>query len=392
MTLRRLRWLNFLGLLTCSLAAFSASHDPAEHASMQVLRSLERGELSSAQNLAENLTRQFPGFKLGHLLYADIQSIRQGNKPSEVSLASTNEFSLTNLRDEAAARWQRELYPPPQGSLPSSIAKLAPQQNWVIVNDLSRSRMYIFKNVLGEPQLVEDHYIGMGKAGYGKQYEGDHRTPLGVYSITSYIDDDKLPALYGAGAYPLNYPNHWDKIKQRTGHGIWIHGVPPEHYNRPPQSSEGCVTLNNTAFDSLSAFANSGEVKVVNVDNMDWLSSSQWNSRQQELLGYLAQWQQDWESLDTEAYLQHYSPNFTSGSKNIQQWKTHKRRVNKHKSFIKVATEAVSIFEYSGEEGVLQVNFTQQYSSDNLSVRSKKSQLWQAGALGWKIIYEGEAI
>lgn len=387
-----LRGFSCICLLSFSLVTYSASNDHAEQASLQVLRSLERGELRSAQDLARDLTQQFPSFKLGHLLYADIQSIRQGNSPSEVKLASSNEFSLANLRDEAAARWQRELYPPPQGSMPSSIAKLSPQQNWVIVNDLSRSRMYVFKNVLGEPQLVEDHYIGMGKSGYGKQYEGDHRTPLGVYSITGYIDDSKLPALYGAGAYPLSYPNRWDKIKQRTGHGIWIHGVPPEHYNRPPQSSEGCVTLNNMAFNSLSAFANSGSIKVVNVEQLDWLSTRQWNTRQQELLRHLAQWQQDWESLDTNAYLQHYASNFTSGSKNIQQWKAHKRRVNKYKSFIQVDTEAVSIFEYAGEENVLQVNFTQQYSSDNLSGRSNKSQLWQATEQGWKIIYEGDSI
>lgn len=388
----KLRWFNCLCLLACCTPTYSASSDPAEQVSMQVLRSLERGDLRSAQNLAQDLTRQFPGFKLGHLLYADIQSIRQGNKPSEVKLTSNTEFSLSNLRDEAAARWQRELYPPPQGSMPSSIAKLSPQQNWVIVNDLSRSRMYVFKNVLGEPQLIEDHYIGMGKAGYGKKYEGDHRTPLGVYSITGYIDGNKLPGLYGAGAYPLNYPNQWDKLKQRTGHGIWIHGVPTEHYNRPPQSSEGCVTLNNTAFDRLSTFANSGHIRVINVDQLDWLSSAEWNSRQQELLGYLAQWQQDWESLDTETYLQHYAPSFTSGSKNIQQWRTHKRRVNKYKNFIKVSTEAVSIFEYAGEENVLQVNFTQHYASDNLSGHSQKSQLWQASEQGWKIIYEGTAI
>lgn len=386
------RGLSLAGLLSLSAFAPGASNDLAEQASMQVLHNLQRGELNSAQDLAESLTQQFPDFKLGHLLYADIQSIRQGNKPSDVKLASNNEFSLKNLRKEAAMRWQRELYPPPHDSLPSAIAKLAPQQTWIIVNDLGRSRMYIFKNVLGEPQLVEDHYVGMGKLGYGKQIEGDHRTPLGVYKITSYIDGNKLPPLYGAGAYPINYPNQWDKLQKRTGHGIWIHGVPPEHYNRPPQSSEGCITLNNSAFDGLSLFANSGNVTVINVDKLDWVSTQEWNSRQQNLLKQLNQWQQDWESLDTEAYLKHYSERFTNGSKSIHQWNEHKRRVNQYKSFIEVDLQSISIFEYAGEEDVLQVNFSQHYSSDNLSGRSEKSQLWQATEDGWKIIYEGQPI
>ncbi len=384
--------------LLLGLSAFAHgrdSVDPAEQASMDILKQLESGELRKAENLAQTLISEHPDFRLGHMLYGDIQAIKSGQKPQDIQLASTSEFSLDNLRNEAQLRWQHELYPPPKGSLPSSIAKLSPRQAYALVNDLERSRMYIFKNVLGEPQLLSSHYVGMGKAGYGKEFEGDMRTPLGVYKITGFIPDEQLPDLYGAGAYPINYPNRWDKLQKRTGHGIWIHGVPSAHYNRPPLSSEGCITMNNQAFDNLASIAAASGVTVINTRDVQWLSPRQWNQRQSSLLAALEQWEHDWESLNSDAYLQHYDPSFTSGSKGYTQWIRHKQRVNRHKRFINVELSDISIFEYAMKEqsgNIWQVNFTQSYQSNNLSGNTQKSQLWKETATGWKIIYEGDLI
>src|SRR3546814_8483534 len=49
----------------------------------------------------------------------------------------------------------------------------------------------------------------------------------------------KLPDFYGDGAYPLNYPNEWDKHEGRKGYGIWLHGTPSTTYSRPPRASDG---------------------------------------------------------------------------------------------------------------------------------------------------------
>lgn len=385
-------------IVTFSLSAWlglaqAQSHiDLAELSSMAVLDKLEQGQILPAERLAKKLTEQHPNFRLGHLLYADIQSIKQGLAPSSIQLASKTEFNLSNLRSEANRRRHHRLYPPPLGSLPSAIVKLSPDQAHVVVNDLDKGRMYIFKNELGEPKLIADHYVGIGKAGFGKEYEGDHRTPLGVYRTTGFIPDEKLPDLYGAGAYPLNYPNTWDRLKQRTGYGIWIHGVPAAHYNRPPLSSEGCITMNNQAFNTLADISLSQAVTVLNVNELSWLAPGQWNQKQSNFLKTLARWEQDWESLNTEAYLNHYDESFTSGSKDYSLWKQHKQRVNRFKSFIDIELSKVSMFEYGGEAGVIQVNFTQRYRSDNLKGTSDKSQLWKHTKKGWKIIYEGALI
>jgi hypothetical protein len=76
--------------------------------------------------------------------------------------------------------------------------------------DTSRSRLFVYANDFGRPRYVTDFYISLGKNGVEKSREGDQKTPLGVYTIIAM--KDKLPDFYGTNAYPLSYPNEWDKL------------------------------------------------------------------------------------------------------------------------------------------------------------------------------------
>ena len=48
-----------------------------------------------------------------------------------------------------------------------------------------------------------------------------------------------------ARRYPLDYPNAWDRQRQRTGSGIWLHGVDHKNPDRPPLDTDGCLALPN---------------------------------------------------------------------------------------------------------------------------------------------------
>ena len=93
--------------------------------------------------------------------------------------------------------------------------------------------------------LVADYYISLGKNGIEKTREGDQKTPLGVYHVTANLPRKKLTDFYGAGAFPINYPNEWDRRQGRNGYGIWLHGMPSDIYSRPPRASDGCIVLTN---------------------------------------------------------------------------------------------------------------------------------------------------
>ncbi|MGA0933716.1 MAG: DUF924 family protein [Pseudohongiellaceae bacterium] len=59
--------------------------------------------------------------------------------------------------------------------------------------------------------------VSIGKNGFGKEVEGDRRTPVDVYRPTLFREDEQLIDFYGLGAYPLNYPNVYDRQRHRPG-------------------------------------------------------------------------------------------------------------------------------------------------------------------------------
>jgi hypothetical protein len=59
--------------------------------------------------------------------------------------------------------------------------------------------------------------VSIGKNGFGKEVEGDRRTPVDVYRPTLFREDEQLIDFYGLGAYPLNYHNLYDRQRHRPG-------------------------------------------------------------------------------------------------------------------------------------------------------------------------------
>ncbi len=94
-----------------------------------------------------------------------------------------------------------------------------------------------------------------GQARGDKQAQGDMRTPEGVYFIEKKVDQELEWELYGNLAYELNYPNPVDKIKGKTGFGIWLHGRGKELV---PYDTRGCVALNQSDLESLGTELKSG--------------------------------------------------------------------------------------------------------------------------------------
>src|SRR5690606_34848488 len=150
-----------------------------------------------------------------------------------------------------------------------------PDQKVAFVVDARRSRLYVYENRDGYPQLVTDYYVSQGKFGVNKSREGDQKTPLGVYYVTSRLQGRKLPDFYGSGALPISYPNAWDRLNGRGGSGIWLHGTPADSFSRPPLASGGCVVLSNPDLRRLSQEAEIGKTPVVIADEVRFVSREQ---------------------------------------------------------------------------------------------------------------------
>ena len=268
--------------------------------------------------------------------------------------------------------------------------RLDDRQRYALVVDTSRATLFVYENVNGEPRYVTDFYVTIGKLGTEKISRGDQRTPIGVYFVKADLPKKQLADMYGSGAYPISYPNEWDRRNSRTGSGIWLHGTPSDTYSRPPRASNGCVVLANEDLERLAPYLQVGITPVIITSQMAW-NSEQDQSERNALLQEIEQWSKDWASLDTGAYLEHYASDFSSDSMDYQAWAKQKQQVNSAKSWIRVNLSGLSVFTYPGQPDLVLVNFEQDYSSSNLSNRMKKRQYWIKKNNRWKIIYEGAA-
>lgn len=354
------------------------------------LLAIKNNRLDIAMNEVDSLLRVNPNYKLAQLVKGDLLMAKAGGITSFGNAQRGAGDKIQDLRDEARVRLQRTQAQPQTQLAPRYLWQLDAQQKYALVVDTSRSTMYVYENVKGEPRYVTDFYVTIGKLGTEKVSAGDQRTPIGVYFVQANLPKNQLADMYGSGAFPLSYPNEWDKKNGRTGSGIWLHGTPSDTYSRPPRASNGCVVLGNDDLNKLAPYLQVGITPVIITNKMAW-SSAQDQTERTALLHEMEQWRRDWASLDTNAYLKHYARNFSSESANLDAWAKQKQSVNAGKSWIKVNLGEVSMFTYPDQPNMAVVNFEQDYSSSNLSNRMKKRQYWIKQNNRWQILYEGSA-
>jgi len=355
-----------------------------------VLKDIGEQRLAAAHERLDRLIEAAPNFRLAQLIKGDLLMARVRPLDTLGSAPGGPEDRLSDLREEARARLQRQALVVPGDHLPDHLLRMAPDQKYALLVDTSRSTLFVFENRDGVPRYRADYYITIGRNGVDKLREGDKRTPLGVYHVTANLPRSKLSDFYGSGAYPISYPNEWDRQNGRKGHGIWLHGTPSDTYSRPPRASDGCVVLSNQDLETLGQFLQVGVTPVVIATDVKWLEPGEALRARTELEAAVEKWRRDWESRDTARYLAHYAPKFRSDDQDLAGWSAHKRQVNAAKEWIKVGLARVAMFQYPREKFVV-VTFDQDYRSNNLSNAMRKRQYWTKEDGRWRILYEGGA-
>lgn len=376
--------------------AFAQGNQPARYTDSgpepllaRVFEHIEQHHWDVALKETESLVKAYPNFRLGHLIKGDLLMAR--TRPlSRFGEGGEKEAKdqVADLREEAIARLRAYRNKPDEKVVPRYLLQMRPDQKHAVVVDTQKARLYLYQNDNGTPRFVADYYIAHGKLGADKFKEGDKKTPIGVYHVTSSIPRQKLPDFYGSGAFPINYPNAWDKKQGRNGSGIWLHGTPSDTFSRPPKASDGCVVLANTDLDALAKNLQLGTTPVIISNNIEWLSLDDWQNERTALLSMIDEWRRDWESLDIDRYARHYAKNFSNDGKDLATWVAQKKKVNAGKQWIKVKTENISMFRNPGQDDYVVVTFEQDYQSSNLSNRMQKRQYWIKDGGRWKILAE----
>jgi hypothetical protein len=121
-----------------------------------------------------------------------------------------------------------------------------------------------------ELRVVAEYPSSTGENSGIKKISGDAKTPEGIYFITQVFKDDEI-TIFGDKAFHLDYPNFFDQQAGRNGDGIYIHGT---NKDLKPNSTNGCVTLENNDLDNLEKYLNQVVTPVVIVSELDQINLS----------------------------------------------------------------------------------------------------------------------
>ncbi len=358
----------------------------------QIYLSVSRGQLSKALGISNRLIEQYPNFKVAYLIRGDLLLLKAGRPLRTIGDISDPPVDkareLIDLREEAIVRLRSYRDRPSADVVPRELVQLRGDQRYAILVDTKRARLFLYENTLPAPRLVTDFYITQGKMGADKEKEGDQKTPIGVYTITDLLPKQKLTDFYGAMALPLNYPNEWDKRQGRTGHGIWVHGIPSNTVSQPPKASDGCVVLGNADIERLRGFVKVGTTPVVISDSLDFIPVEVWQGERQAMLRVLDTWRRDYESAEYSKLFEHYSTQGYVDGLNITQWRNKYFSSYASKKGPKLNISNVAIMRYPARDDMMVISFDQDLKINGEAQSTRRKQYWVKEGTNWRIVHD----
>ncbi|WP_298210049.1 L,D-transpeptidase family protein [Acidovorax sp.] len=368
----------------------------AEARLMAVYKLVAEGRGREALVKAESLARDYPNFQLAQLAVGDLLMsrtgpIRQlGDVPADSDAARSSQTSatLTELRTESRQRVDAQRIRPPDNSVPAQFLELSPRSRHAIAVDASRSRLYLFENTAKGLKLVADYYASVGKLGIEKVVEGDQRTPLGVYFITSRLDPATLKDFYGAGALPINYPNPLDQSRGKTGSGIWLHGTPPDQFARAPLATDGCLVLSNPDLERILRTVEPRSTPVVIARQLQWVQPQSVSAERKSFEAVLNAWRTAKSEGDMKRLLGFYAPDFqTYRNKPLDEWSQVLQAEAQALKGRELQLKDKSYLRWTDSADTMVVTFGE--VAKGARTGPTKRQYWTRRGQNWQIFFEG---
>ena len=377
--------------VAAAVVAVPASEGEAESRLIEIYQLIGGSHHQQALQKAARLAEDIPHFQLAQLVYGDLLTARvrplitMGDVPA--SLAGSAGSALQDLREESLKRMKALRERPPAGAIPSQFLTLSQRSKHAIAVDASRARLYLFENSPSGMKLIADYYISVGKAGISKAVEGDQRTPLGVYYISSNLDPKSLKDFYGSGALPLNYPNVLDAKRGNTGSGIWLHGTPPKQFSRAPQATDGCVVLANPDLDHIIRTVEVRSTPVVIAQQLQWITQQAAQSDSKPFEDVLVAWRNAKSSGNLQKALSYYTPDFNSNGKTLEQWTPRLKAEMTQIMGRSMQLKDLSLLRWNDSAETMVVTFGE--VADGTRTGWTKRQYWIRQDKQWKIFFEG---
>lgn len=249
----------------------------AEVRLIEIYKPIVQANTRDALPKVESLMADHPNFQLAQLVYGDLQAGRNGPTlcTSVVGavpggLAKAGAPQLTALLEEANLRLPALRERPPTGYERLQFFGLSPQNRHVIKVDTFQLRICLFKNKANGLKLLAHYCIYVARSGIEQEAEGDQRTPLSVYFMTSNLDPNSRKDFYDSGESPINCPNQLDMRRSKIVGGIWLHGRPHVEFSRALLFTDGCVAMANPDMEHMTHTVEIRTTPVVIAQSLEW--------------------------------------------------------------------------------------------------------------------------
>ena len=233
-------------------------------------------------------------------------------------------------------------------------------------------------------------YMSIGRGGIRKERDGDRKTPLGIYFVTEQLDTTKLHEKYGITAFPLDYPNAWDRHLGRTGDGIWVHGVDRNGGNRPPLDTDGCIALPNERLRALERLFVPNVTPVLISKHLKWAAPADVEATRISLEAAVVDWGRALEEGDMQAWLDAYDEAFRHWGMNKSEWSSFSMQTIARRAITDVRISDLLLLGDPAEAGLYLSRFRLEVTEgDARKVVSLRRMYWRRSESGaFRIVAE----
>lgn len=257
-----------------------------------------------------------------------------------------------------ADNWQARIY---DSGLPARVVAV----------DKANQRFHLFEKK--SPLLLKYTFeCTTGQAEGDKLVMNDLRTPEGVYFVEYKIASGLDFKEYGGIAYTLNYPNPVDKLRGKTGHGIWIHS---KGFGIVPRDTRGCVAIGLQEIAEVGPLLAPGTA-VLLAENVNPEELPKRDSGTAKLLAQkMEQWTRAWAGRSTKMFEMYDEAAYSKAMpESFAAFKANKERLFRIVQWINIFNREVHVLEGPG----YWVTWSEQfYRASNISTEGIRRLYWQ---------------
>lgn len=266
--------------------------------------------------------------------------------------------------------------------VPAYLLEIPDSVDTILIAETATSTLHQFLVDENGATRQGEIYMSVGQNGVGKERAWDRKTPLGIYFINEQLDTSKLHEKYGPTAFPLDYPNIWDRSNRRSGDGIWIHGVTSNSGRRPPLDTDGCIALPNDKLLELGEALVPLVTPVLITREIQWTDPGQQERAHAEFRRALDTWVSSYATGDLYEYLSLYDDNFSYRGMNRDEWVAYRTQSITRAPVQSVEVDDVLLLADPEYTGLYLARFRQDIVYEDRTITTVKRLYWRRSAEG----------